>query len=277
MERRSQRERGIGGCHARTGGRPDSGNEGEGGIMRHAKAPVPQTPARRSPVAVRDALVLLLAFTAGSVDAISYLGLGHVFTANMTGNTVLLGLALGQAQWLAALRSVAALAGYLTGVAGGTLFTRRSATQALWPPVVTSICALELLLLAALNVAGALLPAPSQSVTDVYILVAAAAMGLQSVAVTALGIRGVATTYITGTWTNLIAGLVHMVPRAERAGVDSPPGTRIQAGVVGVYLLAAVVGGAANARWHLLALTVPTIAVATVVTTGWLWFRCRND
>ena len=36
-----------------------------------------------------------LAWVGGSLDAVSYLALGHVFTANMTGNTVLLAMALG--------------------------------------------------------------------------------------------------------------------------------------------------------------------------------------
>src|SRR5438477_9198953 len=35
--------------------------------------------------------LLVLTFTTGLVDAVSYLGLGRVFTANMTGNIVLLG------------------------------------------------------------------------------------------------------------------------------------------------------------------------------------------
>ena len=43
-------------------------------------------------------MLLVLTLAAGSVDAISYLGLGHVFTAMMTGNTVLLGLALAQGE-----------------------------------------------------------------------------------------------------------------------------------------------------------------------------------
>jgi hypothetical protein len=38
-----------------------------------------------------------LSLAAGCVDAVGYLGLGQVFVANMTGNTVLLGLAIGQA------------------------------------------------------------------------------------------------------------------------------------------------------------------------------------
>ncbi|HTF62891.1 MAG TPA: YoaK family protein, partial [Edaphobacter sp.] len=40
--------------------------------------------------------LLLYLFTAvtGLIDAVSYIALGHIFTANMTGNIVLLGFAL---------------------------------------------------------------------------------------------------------------------------------------------------------------------------------------
>ena len=38
--------------------------------------------------------LLVLTFTTGLVDAVSYLGLGHVFTANMTGNIVFLGFGI---------------------------------------------------------------------------------------------------------------------------------------------------------------------------------------
>jgi uncharacterized membrane protein YoaK (UPF0700 family) len=41
-------------------------------------------------IASRNGLLLLLACAAGAIDAISYLGLARVFTANMTGNAVLL-------------------------------------------------------------------------------------------------------------------------------------------------------------------------------------------
>jgi hypothetical protein len=38
--------------------------------------------------------MLALTFTTGIVDAVGYLGLDRVFTANMTGNVVILGMAL---------------------------------------------------------------------------------------------------------------------------------------------------------------------------------------
>ena len=49
---------------------------------------------RSAPSKTKTSLLLTLAFAAGYVDALGYLGLGGVFTANMTGNTVLLGILL---------------------------------------------------------------------------------------------------------------------------------------------------------------------------------------
>jgi uncharacterized membrane protein YoaK (UPF0700 family) len=62
-------------------------------------------------------MLVMLSLAAGCVDAVGYLGLGQIFVANMTGNTVLLGLALGQAEARAALRAVVALVGFIVGVA----------------------------------------------------------------------------------------------------------------------------------------------------------------
>ena len=47
--------------------------------------------------ATRD--LLMLSVVAGSADAAGFMGVGHVFTSNMTGNLVLLGIACGQGQW----------------------------------------------------------------------------------------------------------------------------------------------------------------------------------
>ena len=83
-------------------------------------------------------MVVLLSVAAGCVDAVSYLGLGHVFTANMTGNTVLLGLSLGQADWQAVLRSSMALLGFSIGVAVGTLIAESDRDRhVVWPITVT--------------------------------------------------------------------------------------------------------------------------------------------
>src|SRR5215467_6235892 len=90
----------------------------------------------------RDLLLLALTWAAGNVDAIGYLGLGRVFTANMTGNTVLLGLHLGQAQGAAAVRALLALVGFGVGLAVGALLVERIRSAAPWPPAVTWALAL---------------------------------------------------------------------------------------------------------------------------------------
>src|SRR6266540_2006600 len=109
------------GNHPRSGPRP---------LVRHWEV--------RALPRARDLLLALLAGTAGCIDALSYLRLGNVFTANMTGNAVLLGIATGQQVAARALHSVAALAGFVLGVlAGATLCGRRHGSEAGWPPRVT--------------------------------------------------------------------------------------------------------------------------------------------
>jgi uncharacterized membrane protein YoaK (UPF0700 family) len=56
-----------------------------------------------------------LAAVTGIVDAVCFLAFGHVFTANMTGNVVLLGFAVAGVESLSVSRSVTALAAFLIG------------------------------------------------------------------------------------------------------------------------------------------------------------------
>ena len=71
----------------------------------------------------RDVLLGVLAVSAGSADGWSFFGLGHAFVANMTGNTVFLGMSLFQKHG-DPLHSLAALACYAAGVIVGSLLTR---------------------------------------------------------------------------------------------------------------------------------------------------------
>jgi uncharacterized membrane protein YoaK (UPF0700 family) len=77
---------------------------------------------------IRHALaraLLTLTFSTGLVDAVSYLGLGRVFTANMTGNIVLLGFGLADSGGLPVVAPLVSLAAFLAGSAvGGVLAVR---------------------------------------------------------------------------------------------------------------------------------------------------------
>src|SRR5438132_6591472 len=91
----------------------------------------------RFPDLGRDSMLLMLTWAAGAVDAVSYLGLGRVFTAMMTGNTVLLALAISQGEMMAVVRSALALAGFSAGAVIGALMVTRRDERGEWPTVVT--------------------------------------------------------------------------------------------------------------------------------------------
>ena len=67
-------------------------------------------------------LLLILTFVTGLVDAFSYLALGHVFVANMTGNVLFLGFALAGAKGFSIPASLAAIGSFIVGaIVGGKL------------------------------------------------------------------------------------------------------------------------------------------------------------
>src|SRR5947207_8247173 len=86
---------------------------GPTGCDRRARGELTVDDARR-----RDLLLVAMTFAAGAVDAVVFLRL-DVFTAVMTGNIVLLGLAIGQGAFRNALRSLIALLAYSVGVVAG--------------------------------------------------------------------------------------------------------------------------------------------------------------
>lgn len=170
---------------------------------------------------------MALAVVAGCVDAASFLGLDTVFTANQTGNTVLLGIGVAQGDWDAALRSLAALAGFLVGVLGGALALRRAPGG--WSATAVALTAAQAVVLGAL----ALLWGPAS--TLVLIVLAAVVMGAQSALTLHIGVPGVTTTFITGTITRLVSELA-----GERR--TFPEAT---AGLAwGAYLIGAMIGAA---------------------------------
>lgn len=245
--------------------RAHSGDDGDGELTE----PVAGAVGRR------NAMILALTCAAGLVDAISYLALGHVFTAMMTGNTVLLALAIGQGEAMAALRSTLALAVFSLGAAGGAMVLLRGGRRGEWPPIVTATLALEALVLGVFGAvwhAGG--PTPrSDGVVLVLIVLSGLAMGVQAAAVRHLGVPGVASTYITGTLTSLMAELVSWLrPRGATAGA-AVRHLRLLAAVFLVYGAGALAGAVLHTRSSTLLAWLPFVCVAAVVVTGFLRHR----
>lgn len=174
----------------------------------------------------RNILLVVLTMTSGCVDAISFLALGQVFTAAMTGNTVLFGLALARTHDLVALSYAVALLGFVIGAAIGAMILGRHAKQSGWSTSVTWTIFAELLALLLFAVltwhTGKILPGAK---ADILIGILAIGMGLQGVAARRIGVNGVTTTVITSTLTGLVESAIWKAGHAADASKQSSPST----------------------------------------------------
>lgn len=230
-------------------------------------------------------MLLALTGAAGCLDAIGYLALGHVFTANMTGNMVLLGLHLSQEQGAAAVRSLIALFGFGGGLLIGALVVERSPDAAPWPKAVTRALSLEVVILAVFTIGFALTTVIREAWEGrALIALSAIAMGIQSAAARRLDVPGIATTYLTGTFTSAVTGLVAKSRRSSptastvAAAAASQPGRRqirLQILALVVYGLGALIAGLVQSGWPKLVAILPLAVVAAVVTIAPLWIHHR--
>lgn len=218
----------------------------------------------------RDTLVTGLAFTAGTLDSWSYFGLAHVFVANMTGNTLVLGFSLVTGHLPRAMDAGTALLAYVTGVFFGALLSGpvrqavralpadpgQQALSGLWPRRTTLLLGLELaLILVAASLSTLLHPVQGSLLIHLPVVIAALAVGLQSAFMNALSLPGIVTTYISGTWTTLFSGLAQWVAGGfPRGGVAAKSAWEqrllMQAIVLVIYCGSAVVSGLLFLRHH---------------------------
>jgi uncharacterized membrane protein YoaK (UPF0700 family) len=212
----------------------------------------------------RDFLLVALTFAAGAVDAVALLRL-DVFTAVMTGNIVLLGLAIGQGAFANALRSVIALVAYGAGVVVGARVVGAVAIETHWSPQVTRALALEWVLQAAFLIGWLLIGAnPGGTAAAALIAFSGVAMGIQAATARALA-PGMSTTYVTGTLTGLLS---------ELSALGAVSGDRRRrASIVVALALGAVAGAFALSTVPLLAPAIPLAVVGGVVLVAATRFR----
>jgi uncharacterized membrane protein YoaK (UPF0700 family) len=193
---------------------------------------VPGSDPRHGPL---PPLLLAMTLVTGLVDAFSYLLLGHVFVANMTGNVVLLGFALvGAPGFSIAASLLAVVAFWLGAVVGGRVGTLLGQDRGRLFRTTTSIQAVFLACTVALAAVG------GNPVPDAYkyalIIVLAVAMGIQNATARRLAVPDLTTTVLTLTMTGLAAD------SAIAGGQGSRAGRRLMA--VAAMLIGAVVGAA---------------------------------
>jgi uncharacterized membrane protein YoaK (UPF0700 family) len=151
-------------------------------------------------------LLLTLTVVTGVVDAVSILSLGRVFVANMTGNVVFVGFALGGAPGFSLSASLAALAGFLVGAfVGGAMIGRMGKNRAV---LLRNTVGIELaLVLVAVGLAYAFSTPFGNAAKDSIAAVTAVAMGIQNATARRLAVPDLTTTVLTMTLTGLAADL----------------------------------------------------------------------
>jgi len=148
--------------------------------------------------------LLVLTFTTGLVDAASYLGLGHVFVANMTGNIVLLGFGIAGSGGLPVIAPLVSLGAFLVGAGAGGSLARKTANR--HPRHFAWALAIEVSLIAvAVGVAAAIAIRPDAVSADAVISLLAIAMGLRSATTRRIAVSDLPTTVLTMTLTGIAA------------------------------------------------------------------------
>jgi len=204
-------------------------------------------------------LLVTLTFVTGVVDAFSYLVLGHVFVANMTGNVVFLGFALAGAPGFSIGASAVALAlfwlGAFVGGRVGRSFNHRGRLLSTSTGIESAFVAVAVVL--------ASLSGSPVATGYRYALIAALAiaMGVQNAAARHIAVADMTTTVLTQTITGLAAD------SAVAGGTGSRSGRRLVAVVA--MLVGALAGAACVLHVHVvygLVLALVVLAVVGVIT-----------
>src|SRR5580704_18830374 len=179
----------------------------------------PRADARHGPLPL---MLIGLTVVTGLVDAFSYLVLGHVFVANMTGHVVFLGFALAGAPGFSVTASLAAVAAFALGaLVGGNLGSRHSDHRG---RLHSSAAAIQGLFLAA-SVILAIVGSSPLAAGYRYGLIAVLgiSMGIQNAAARKIAIPDLTTTVLTLTITGIAAD------SALAGGSGSKAGRRLRA------------------------------------------------
>jgi len=231
-------------------------------------------------------MALSLTALGGFVDAVGYIALFQIFTANMSGNSVHVGMYLGQRNWLNLLRPLCAIVSYVVGM-GLTRVTVEIAGRAGLRRIASITLAVEALLLAlfahatpAMHVGQVV----DQHSASYFLLVGllAFAMGVQTATLTHVGALTIYTTFVTGTLTKLTESLTRVlfwVYDVRKAGtshiVANVFGQRdVQEGAMLAstwmcYVIGAAIGTLLKSRWELRALYVPVALLIGFIIIDW--------
>lgn len=192
-------------------------------------------PSRDAPFGPLPPLLVAMTFVTGLVDAFSYLALGHVFVANMTGNIVFLGFAVAGAAGFSIAASLVALVSFVAGsVIGGRIVARYGHHRG--RHLATAVAAESVFLAIAVVLALWSSNAPQHGFRYALIVVLSVATGIQNASIRKLAVPDLTTTVLTMTVTGIGAD------SSLGGGKGSKSGRRLVA--IAAMFIGALVGAA---------------------------------
>lgn len=235
-------------------------------------------------------IALCLTSIGGFVDAVGYIALFQIFTANMSGNSIHLGIYLASRDWSGFLRPACSVVAYVSA-----MVVTRIAIQLAGRSGVRSIASLTLAAEAVLLLLFAR-ATPAMHLGQIvdlqspayFALVAllAFAMGIQTATLTHIGALTVYTTFVTGTLTKfaesftraLFWGYDHFrvtrkMSHTVRLAPEQPDvrNAAFLAAAWLCYLTGAALGAAAKCRWELRSLYIPVAVLMAFVVIDQLY------
>lgn len=222
--------------------------------------------------AVGAASSVTLGAVAGYVDAICFGHLFGVFPANQSGNAIFLGVAIGDGSTSQAWRPAAAMIGFALGVAGAVALGAATRAQLR----ARLLLLIEIVMLAAVAV-------DVGSVTDVshlldgargggLLIVASAAMGVQTEIIRSHAGVTLATTYQTGALTHIAEDVADAATGGRERKAGSARAIVILSTVLVGYIAGAALGARLGSTWGA-ALAVPVVALVALLAAASEWTR----
>jgi uncharacterized membrane protein YoaK (UPF0700 family) len=234
------------------------------------------------------ATALCLTSVGGFVDAVGYIALFEVFTANMSGNSVHVGISLGHQDWLELLRPFCAIVSYVVGMIL-TRITIGIAGRHGVRRIASFTLAVEAVLIALF--AHATPKMHLGQIVDLtsplyFTMVAwlAFAMGVQTATLNHFGALTIYTTFVTGTLTKFSESFTRALfwgydkLRQSPASVvvrlarkqDDVCDSAFLASVWSCYVIGAALGSMLKARWQLRALYIPVVVLLVFIVVDQL-------
>ncbi len=220
---------------------------------------------------IRDLLLVALTVSCGAVDAVSFLGLGKVFSAFMTGNLAFLGFRIGGAPGPSIPRVLGATAGFALGAFLTARIVRRTpSSNGVWPrPAILSLAVALVFQAAFLALWASVSGHPSAGSGDELIALSGVAMGMQTATVFSLGVRADFTTAATATLAVLMGDL---------AGWSQtwPERRRLAATIIGL-IVGATIGGFLLVNARTWAPAFPLVVSGLVIAAAAIAFGRRSS